>query len=77
MPGFWRSLYGIFGYEYNSLNDIPNEKDVKLKQTLMRQISLSKVKLKKVERIEQKTPDLQVIAPVESSIPAWFKITKN
>jgi len=77
MPGFWRSLYGVLGYEYNSINDLPSEKDVKLKQVLMRQISLSKVKLKKVKVEENKSPDLQIIEPVQSNVPAWFKITKN
>lgn len=77
MPGFWRSLYGVLGYEYNSINDLPSEKDVKLKQVLMRQISLSQMKLKKVKVEEKKRPDLQVIEPVQSNVPAWFKITKN
>ena len=48
MPGFWRSVYYQLGWEYNSYNDIPKEKDVKLKQVCMRQISLSKVKLNHV-----------------------------
>jgi len=61
MPGIWRSVYGILGWEYNSKNDIPSEKDVKLKQVCMRQISLSKVKLNHVETKESTPPDLEKI----------------
>lgn len=85
MPGFWRSLYGVLGYEYNSINDKPSEKDVKLKQVCMRQISLSKLKLKKIERVEQKTADLVPIRPqlgavaptpqLVAAIPGWFKVS--
>jgi len=63
MPGIWRSVYGILGWEYNSINDIPIEKDVKLKQVCMRQISLSKVKLNHVETKERTPPDLVKINP--------------
>lgn len=88
MPkGFWRSLYGILGYEYNSINDNPTEKDVKLKQVCMRQISLSRVKLKKIERNEQIRPDLEIIKQIskqpdrpqlyviipDNEPPAWYK----
>ena len=61
MPGFWRSVYYQLGWEYNSNNDIPKEDDVKLKQVCMRQISLSKVKLKHVETKERTPPDLEKI----------------
>lgn len=63
MPGFWRSVYYQFGWEYNSVNDMPNEKDVKIKQVCMRQISLSKVKLNHVEVKERTPPDLVKINP--------------
>ena len=61
MPGIWRSVYGIFGWEYNSINDIPSEKDVKLKQVCMRQISLSKVKLNHIDEKNRIPPDLEKI----------------
>lgn len=61
MPGWWRWIYNGLGIEYNSLNDTPNEKDVKLKQVCMRQISLSKVKLNHVEDKKRTPPDLEKI----------------
>ena len=61
MPGIWRSVYGILGWEYNSINDIPSEKDVKLKQVCMRQISLSKVKLNHIDEKNRIPPDLEKI----------------
>lgn len=61
MPGFWRWAYYQLGIEYNSYNDIPSEKDVKLKQVCMRQISLSKVKLNHVDVKERTPPDLEKI----------------
>ena len=63
MPGWWRWLYGNLGIEYNSINDIPQEHDVKLKQVCMRQISLSKVKLNHIEIKERTPPDLVKINP--------------
>lgn len=78
MPGFWRSLYGVLGYEYESKNDKPSEHDVKLKQVCMRQISLSKLKLKKIEPVQQKTADLvpiPAVAPAPVAVPSWFKVS--
>tara|TARA_R110001632_G_C11231372_1_gene406650 strand:- start:141 stop:482 length:342 start_codon:yes stop_codon:yes gene_type:complete len=59
--GFWRSLYYYFEWPYESDNDKPTEKDVNLKQVLMRQVSLSKLKLKKVRITPRMPPDLQPI----------------
>ena len=59
--GFWRNVYYYLDWEYNSNNDIPDEKSVRLKQVLMRQISLSKLKLKKVRITPRLSPDLQPI----------------
>lgn len=82
MPGFWRAVYKTFGYEYNSYNDIPCEKDVKIKQICMRQISLSKVKLKKIEIKQHISVDLAPIKKNEKNekhdyinvdTPSWFK----
>ena len=61
MPGIWRSIYYILGVEYNSINDVPTEQSVKLKQVCMRQISLSKVKLNHVEDKKRTPPDLEKI----------------
>lgn len=63
MPGWWRWIYGNLGIEYNSPNDTPKEHDVKLKQVCMRQISLSKIKLKHVDTKERTPPDLVKINP--------------
>lgn len=78
MPGIWRNIYSMFGWEYNSINDIPNEKDVKLKQVCMRQISLSKVKLKHIETKERTPPDLEKIKTNQEfkmnyNNSSWFK----
>lgn len=59
--GWWRSLYYYMDWEYESDNDKPDEKTVKLKQVLMRQISLSKLKLKHINVIVRIPPDLQKI----------------
>ena len=59
--GWFRSLYYYFDWEYESDNDIPDEKSVRLKQVLMRQVSLSKLKLKKVMTNPRLPPDLQPI----------------
>ena len=72
MPGFWRSIYYQLGWEYNSINDTPTEKDVKIKQVCMRQISLSKVKLNNVEKKERTPPDLEKII-----VNSEFKIEYN
>lgn len=72
MPGWWRWIYGNLGIEYNSPNDIPREKDVKIKQVCMRQISLSKVKLNNVEKKERTPPDLEKII-----VNSEFKIEYN
>ena len=45
--GWFRSFYYYMDWKYESDNDIPDEKSVRLKQVLMRQVSLSKLKLKK------------------------------
>jgi hypothetical protein len=59
--GWWRSLYYYMGWDYESDNDKPLEKDVLKKQVLCKQINLSKLKMKKVI-IEPKIPfDLQKI----------------
>ena len=59
--GFWRSVYYYMDWDYQSENDIPDEKSVRLKQVLMRQVSLSKLKLKKVMITPRLPPDLQPI----------------
>ena len=59
--GWWRSLYYYMDWEYESKNDVPDEKSVKLKQVLMRQISLSKLKLKHIDVKVRIPPDLQKI----------------
>jgi hypothetical protein len=72
MPGIWRSVYGLLGWEYNSLNDMPSEKDVLLKQVCMRQISLSKVKLNHIDEKKRIAPDLEKI-----KVNPQFKIEYN
>ena len=57
--GWFRSFYYYMGWEYESDNDKPTEKSVKLKQELMRQISLSKLKLNVIEKKERVAPDLE------------------
>ena len=47
------------GWEYESDNDKPTEKSIKLKQECMRQISLSKLKLNVIEKNERVAPDLE------------------
>ena len=59
--GWWRSFYYYMDWEYESDNDKPDEKTVKLKQVLMRQVSLSKLKLKHINVTERIPPDLQKI----------------
>ena len=59
--GWLRSLYYYLDWEYESKNDVPDEKSVKLKQVLMRQVSLSKLKLKHINVTERIPPDLQKI----------------
>jgi hypothetical protein len=51
----------MMDWEYNSENDKPDEKSVKLKQVLMRQVSLSKLKLKHIDTKIRIPPDLQKI----------------
>ena len=72
MPGIWRSVYGLLGWEYNSINDMPSEKDVLLKQVCMRQISLSKVKLNHIDEKKRIAPDLEKI-----KVNPHFKIEYN
>ena len=65
--GWWRSLYYYMGWEYESENDKPLEKDVLRKQVLMKQVGLSKLKMKKVI-IKPSVPfDLQKINTEELS----------
>jgi len=45
--GWWRSFYYYMDWEYDSENDKPTEKDVLRKQVLMKQVGLSKLKMKK------------------------------
>ena len=59
--GWWRSLYYYMDWEYESTKDIPDEKSVRLKQVLMRQVSLSKLKLKHIDVKLRIPPDLQKI----------------
>lgn len=59
--GWTRSFYYWMGWEYNSNNDKPSERDVHLKQVLMRQVSLSKLKLNKTKKEPKISPDLQPI----------------
>ena len=59
--GWTRSFYYWMGWEYNSNNDKPSERDVHLKQILMRQVSLSKLKLNKTKIEPKISPDLQPI----------------
>lgn len=65
--GWWRSFYYYMDWEYDSENDKPTEKDVLRKQVLMKQVGLSKLKMKKVI-IEPSVPfDLQKINTEELS----------
>ena len=59
--GWLRSLYYYLDWEYESKNDIPDERSVKLKQLLMRQISLSRLKLKHIVVKARVPPDLRKI----------------
>ena len=59
--GWFRTFYYYMDWKYESDNDIPDEKSVRLKQVLMRQVSLSKLKLKKVMINPRLPPDLQPI----------------
>ena len=59
--GWIRSFYYYMDWDYESNNDRPDEKSVRLKQVLMRQVSLSKLKLKKVRITPRLPPDLQPI----------------
>jgi hypothetical protein len=71
--GWWRSAYYWLGWEYESQNDYPEEKDVQKKQVLMKQVQLSKLKMKKV-RIDPKIPfDLQKIKSGNKKVPNILK----
>jgi len=59
--GWWRSMYYYMGWEYDSDNDKPTERSVHLKGQVNRQVSLSKVKLKKTETKQRVIPDLEPI----------------
>lgn len=59
--GWIRSFYYYMDWVYVSDNDKPDEKSVILKQVLMRQISLSKLKLKHIDVKQRIPPDLQKI----------------
>ena len=74
--GWWRTLYYYMNWEYESDNDIPREEDVLKKQVLMKQVGLSKLKMKKV-RIEPSVPfDLQKI-PDDIKPPKLKRETKE
>ena len=71
--GWWRSAYYWLGWEYESQNDYPKEADVNRKQVLMKQVTLSKLKMKKV-RIDPKVPfDLQKIKSSDKKVPNILK----
>jgi len=71
--GWWRSAYYWLGWEYESKNDYPKEEDVNRKQVLMKQVTLSKLKMKKV-RIDPKIPfDLQKIKSSDKKVPNILK----
>ena len=59
--GWWRSMYYYMGWEYESDNDKPTERSVHLKQQVNRQVSLSKLKLVKVDMKPRVIPDLEPI----------------
>jgi len=71
--GWWRSAYYWLGWEYESQNDYPKEEDVNRKQVLMKQVTLSKLKMRKV-RIDPKIPfDLQKIKSGDKKVPNILK----
>ena len=71
--GWFRSAYYWLGWEYESQNDYPKEKDVQKKQVLMKQVTLSKLKMRKV-RIDPKVPfDLQKIKSGDKKVPNILK----
>ena len=71
--GWWRSAYYWLGWEYESKNDYPKEADVNRKQVLMKQVTLSKLKMRKV-RIDPKIPfDLQKIKSSDKKVPNILK----
>ena len=71
--GWWRSAYYWLGWEYESQNDYPKEEDVNKKQVLMKQVQLSKLKMRKV-RIDPKIPfDLQKIKSGNKKVPNILK----
>lgn len=71
--GWWRSAYYWLGWEYESQNDYPKEADVNRKQVLMKQVTLSKLKMRKV-RIDPKIPfDLQKIKSSDKKVPNILK----
>jgi hypothetical protein len=71
--GWWRSAYYWLGWEYESKNDYPKEEDVNRKQVLMKQVTLSKLKMRKV-RIDPKIPfDLQKIKSGDKKVPNILK----
>ena len=59
--GWWRSLYYYMDWPYESDNDKPTERSVHLKQQVNRQVSLSKLKLIKVDMRPRVIPDLEPI----------------
>jgi len=59
--GWFRSFSYWWWGDYESDNDKPSERSVHLKQQVNRQVSLSKVKLKKTETKKRVIPDLQPI----------------
>ena len=76
--GWWRSIYYYMGWNYESENDKPSEKSVKLKQECMRQISLSKLKLNVIEKKERVAPDLEPLKKHQTHIEKKYKhISRN
>lgn len=74
----WTRLFWYYtGYYEDYPTDIPKEEDVLKKQVLMKQVGLSKLKMKKV-RIEPNVPfDLQKIKDEDIKLPKLKRETKE
>jgi len=66
--GWFRSFYYYLGWNYESKNDKPTEKSIKIKQECMRQISLSKLKLNVIKKKERIAPDLLPICNMNTPL---------
>ncbi len=75
--GWWRTLYYYMDWEYKSDKDLPDEKSVKLKQTLMRQVSLSKLKMNKTRVNIRIPPDLQPLPKCCPKTPVLQPLEKK